>query len=1118
MKSLVRWAIANTPAMNMLMIVVLAVGWFSFTGLRRETFPDFDIDTILVSVPYPGAAPQEVEEGICQKIEEAVRSIEGVKKVTSVAAESAGSVVLELDADVRNPDRVLDEVRSEVDRIPSFPVESEDPEIRRVTTRRSAIRVAVLGPESLTVAAELELRDLAERVRDELLLLEGVSQVDFIGGRDYQIDVEISEATLRAHGLTLTEVAEIVRRENRELPAGLIRGESQEVLLRGNNRRTTGEAIAELPVISQPSGAVLTLGDLGEVRDEFEDVAAINRINGRPAMAMSVERSSAEDMLAMVDAVQDYAARKQLPPGYELLTWSDQSVEVRGRLNLLYKNAFLGLLIVFALLVLFLDLRLAFWVAMGIPFSVLAAGAYLYFGGQTLNMISMFAFVMAMGIVVDDAIVVGENIYAHRQQGKSYKQAAIDGTYEVMPSVLTSVTTTIMAFAPLLFVSGMMGKFMAVMPAAIIAMLVASLFESMTILPCHLAHRDGMVFKVIRVVLYAFAWLVPVIHELNRQATRVLTWYIENIYLPTLAWALRNRSVMVAGCVGLLIVAIGFVRAGITPFVLFPKVDANTVSATIAFPDGTPERVTDQWTRHIEDAFWRVNERLASNGDVIGKTSYRVVGSQLSNQGGPPGGGATLTGSHVGSVEVELLDTELREISSEQIVNEWRKEIGPIPGAESLSVGARNFGPGGIPIEFKVLADMQHVEDLEEVVERCKHQLREYPGVFDVADDSVPGKWEYRFRVKPAAAALGVRTADLAETVRAAYYGQEVMRLQRGRHEVKLMVRYPREDRQRMANFDEVRIRLDDGIERPITEVAQIDVVRGYSEINRVNQKRSITITADVDDTVANAANIVADLRTSFMPEMLAEYPAVSVRWEGQAEQTRESLDSMKRGFAVAVLAMFLLLTFEFKSYFQPLLILMIVPFGVIGAIAGHALLGMPLTMFSMFGLVALSGIVVNDSIVLVDFINSRMRDGLPIDEALMDAGSRRFRPVLLTTVTTVGGLMPILLETSLQAQILIPMATSIAFGEIFATVLVLYQVPVGYSLYWSAQEGLRRLTRGGETVPAVEEGVAGGRVAPQETSQTAAAVARVILAGRNAACGCKAGHLSAAGQSAGGH
>ena len=1071
MKSIVRWAVSNSPAMNVIMLAVLIVGGIGTYRLRREVFPEFTLETIQVSVPYPGATPFDVEEGICQKIEEAIRSVDGIKKITSVASEGMGSVSLELNADVKDPQRVLNEVRSEVDQIPSFPELSEQPEVRQLSIRQPAIRIGVIASNVSGPDAAVRLREVAERVREDLLRLKQVSQVSFVGAPPYQIDVELPEDTLRSYGLSLQDVAQIIRRENHQLPGGTIRADSQEVLVRGDNRRLTGKEIARLPLVSQASGAVLTVGDLGVVRDEFEDVAFTSRINGQPGLALSVERTSSEDLLAMTEAVRQYVLNIDLPPGYELTTWGDQSIEVRGRLELLLKNGAQGLLLVFLMLALFLEIRLAFWVALGIPIAILSTGAFLLFTGQTLNMLSMFAFIMAIGILVDDAIVVSENVFAHRQMGKSYQQAAIDGASEVVPSITASVATTIVAFMPLLFVVGTMGKFIGVLPIAVISMLFVSLLESMTILPCHLSHHDSFIFRVMSHVFFVFRWLVHVVTFLNRQTNRMLTVFVDRIYEPSIRMAIANRLVVMSGFIAMLIVAIGFVRSGITPFIIFPKQDANSISASLAFPDGTPAHVTERCTREIEDAFWRVNDRLTARSlvsprprvagqspaasleetrlheDSLAVTSFRVVGQQVS---GGFGGGAT-TGSQVGSVEVELRDVTQRSVSSEEIVAAWRDEVGPIAGTVTLSFSAQNRGPGGVPIEFKLLVDKESVNQLQGAVEEAMREVAEFPGVYDVTNDSPLGKWEYRLRVKEEAIAMGVRPADLAETVRATYFGEEVMRIQRGRHEVKLMVRYPRNERSQLANFNEIRVRTDDGIERPLTELAEVDVVRGYSKINRLDQQRAITISANIDEAVGNARSVVQSLQRTFMRELLQRYPDVRVLWEGQQEQTQESVRSLFTGFGVALLAMFVLLSFQFKSYFQPFLILLIIPFGVIGAIAGHAIIGLPLTLFSLFGMVALTGVVVNDSIVLVDFINARVRAGMPVRDALAEAGSRRFRPVLLTTVTTVVGLTPILLETSAQAQLLIPMATSIAFGEILGTLLVLYLVPVFYSLHADA-------------------------------------------------------------------
>ncbi|HUG70158.1 MAG TPA: efflux RND transporter permease subunit [Pirellulaceae bacterium] len=1049
MKAAIRWATQNSPAVNTLMVVVMLVGIGSLFLMRREVFPEFDLEIVLISVPYPGASPSEVEEGICQKLEEAVRSINGIKKQTSVAQEGGGHLVLELENNVSNVQKILSDIRSEVDRIPSFPELAEDPEVQQITLRQVAIRLGVLGPDVNTPDAELALREVAERVRTGLLLLPAVSQANLIGVRDYQIDVEVSEDTLRKYGLSLQQVGQIIRRENIEIPGGSMKTESQEVLLRGKNKRLLGDEIASIPLVTTPDGVVLTVGELGNVKDEFTDDSAINLINGRPGLVISIDRTATEDLLAIVDAVHEYVDSTELPPGYELTTWQDSGVDVRDRINLLRRNGIQGLFLVFLVLAVFLDLRLAFWVALGIPISVLGACALLLYVGATLNMISLFAFLLALGIVVDDAIVIGENIYAHRQQGKDFTSAAIDGAYEVLPSVTASVLTTIIAFVPLFYVSGVMGKFIAVLPLAVIAMLVISLAESTFILPCHLAHRDNLFMTGLSYALYPFRLLSWLLHLVQRQVARVLGFVIQSLYMPALRWATANPAIMLSSAFSILVVTLAFVPAGITPWLIFPKLDSNWIEAKVTFPDGTPSAVTDLATRQIEDAFDRINDRWAQRGMPLKRLVHRAVGQVVAP--GSLGPDSRTDGSHVGMVFIELQDTSKRDITSEEILSAWRQETGEIAGVDTLTYGTPEMGPGGAAIEFKLLAPAEHMEELEAAIEACKTELADagrYPGVVDIRDDSRPGKLEYQLNVKESAKAMGITAADLAETVRASYYGEEVMRLQRGRHEVKLMVRYPEADRRSLAGFDGIRVRGTDGAERPLTELADVRVERGYSEINRVDQLRSITITGDIKELEGNARENVAKFRTEFAPKLAAEFPHVRIRWEGQAEQSTESMQSLFYGFIVALLAMYVLLTVEFRSYFQPIIVLAIIPFGIVGALWGHALLGLPLTMFSLFGLVALTGVVVNDSIVLMDFINHEIKAGVRVHDALIAAGTRRFRPVILTSLTTVAGLTPIMLETSFQAQVLIPMAASLCFGLMLGTVLVLFLVPVVFSLY----------------------------------------------------------------------
>ncbi len=1075
MKSVIQWAVRNSPAMNTLMIASMIVGAISLASMRREVFPEFALEMILVSVPYPGASPDEVEEGICQKIEEAVRPIEGIKQQISIAQEGAGFVVIELEADVKDVQRALNEVRSEVDRIPSFPLLAEEREVKQITMRQPVIRLGIVGPDSDDPEAELRLREVAENVRDDLLQQPAVSQASIVGAREYQIDVEIPEETLRKYGLTLKQVAEIVRRQNVEIPGGTMRTDAQEVLLRGKNKRTIGEQLLDIPLVTAPGGVVLRVSDLGTVRDEFDDtITAISRINGKPGLVISVERTTSEDLLAMVADVHEYVDRTELPPGYEMLTWGDESLEVRDRLRMLTRNGIQGLILVFLLLAVFLELRLAFWVALGIPISILGACAVLFAMDHTLNMLTTFAFLMVLGILVDDAIVVGENIYSHRQRGKSFFRSAIDGTVEVLPSVSAGVMTTVIAFTPLLYVAGVMGKFVGVLPVAVIAALIISLVESTIILPCHLGHAPSEETALDRTrrwranmpdrwamslgnSLVAMGWLwmqfaYPLqrlgdfFSWLNQRSTQGLMFVIRRVYQPTLRWALDHVAITLCTALSLFMLSLGLVVSGQTPFIVFPRTDSNQINARIIYPDGTPSTVTDAATERVENAILALSEQYQAEGTPIVRFVHRAVGQTSSP--GAMGPDTRVSGSHIGGVDVELVDTTLRDVHSAEVIAKWRKLSGEFPGAESVTFQTPDFGPGGRPIEFRLMADAEDMERLEAAIEETKQKLSGYAGVFDIADDSRPGKWEFQLKIKETAMAMGIPLADLAETVRASYYGEEVMRLQRGRHEVKLMVRYPREDRSSLADFEEIRVRTIDGSERPITELADVNVARGYAEINRIDQLRCIAITADVDEATGNAYNIVQDLRANFMPGLLERYPKVRVLWEGQQERTTESMDSLRSGLVVALFAMFVLLTVEFRSYLQPLMVMAVIPFGVIGAVWGHFLQGMEMTMFSLFGLVALTGVVVNDSIVLIDFINRRVRDGLPIKDAVIDAGCQRLRPVLLTSLTTIAGLIPILLERSFQAQIVIPMATSLCFGLMAATGLVLLLIPTLYYLY----------------------------------------------------------------------
>lgn len=1057
MKSIIAWSVKNWQAMNVIMLGTLLLGAWSLSQLRREFWPDFELYVVNISVVYPGASPDEIEQGILEKIEEAIRTVDGIDEMTSSAREGIGSVTLELDSDTKQADaqRVLTEVTTLIDQIPSFPELAEKPDVRLNTNFTTAIRVAVLGPKNsgagngnndeAVAEAALELRRVAERVRNDLLALPSVSVADLVGAPDYQIDIEIPEHTLREYNLSLSEVAGIVRANNVELPGGTLKGRSQEILLRGSDKSEIGDEIASIPLVSQSSGVVLTVGDLGIVRDEFAVDATINEVNGRPAVVVSVESTSADDLIAVSDEVRQYVDHEKgrLPDGYSMLHMRDRSTSVKNRLNLLASNGWMGLLLVFLVLALFLEMRLAWWVALGIPVSLLGACIYMFQSGQTLNMTSMFAFLIALGIVVDDAIVVGENIYAHREQGKSYRDAAIDGAAEVMPSVITAILTTVIAFVPIMYLEGNIKRLTVVLPLCVGAMLFISMVESLTILPAHLAHRRSRFLDVLTWILFPFRPVAWLLHRSNQGLTRFLNWFIERIYTPVLNVSLRNPAVVMSAAAGLLILSLGVVRSGMVPFLLLPKIDFGFITVQITYPDGTPVAITDAATKRLEAAIWRINQRSIDEGLTTDPNGFvqavqRSVGSSGDEVGAAPA-------SHIGGIFVQLNDIGQRTVSSADIVRMWREDAGRFPGAEAVAYGATPRGPASLPIEMRLMATAENMDQMDAAIARCKAKLAEYPYVSDIATDTRQGKWEYRMKVRDDAKAMGISLADVAGTVRASYYGEEVMRLQRGRHEVPLRVRYPREDRNTLVSFNGIRIRNGDGIERPLSEVADVEVARGYSEIRRVNQMRSIGVVADVDETQGNAFNVVADLRANFVPEFEAEFPGVRLEWAGQQEQTTETVNSLTIGFFVVVGAMFLLLTIQFGSCWQAILILSIIPFGFIGAIFGHIVMGIELTLFSIFGIVALAGVVVNDSIVLVDFINRRVEEGLPIREAIVDGGRRRFRAVLLTSVTTVAGMLPILLERSKEAQVVSPMATSLAFGLTLSTVLVLVLAPVMY-------------------------------------------------------------------------
>ncbi|UCF90359.1 MAG: efflux RND transporter permease subunit [Desulfobacterales bacterium] len=1058
MKSLGQWSIRNNVTVNLIMIFIIVAGLFTLLKMRREMFPQFALDMIHISVPYPGSSPAEVEEGICIKIEEKIEGIEGISRMISTAREGNGAILVELESG-RDAQKVLDEIKAEVDRIDTFPDEAEEPVIIEVLRRDPTISVAVYGD-----VPEKQLRQVAEGIQDGLLDavadsktsrggLRGIldrlvkpfkfkkpdtiTQLDLVGVRNYEIAVEVSEENLRRYGLTFDQVVEAVRSGSIDLPGGAIKTQQGEILVRAKGQLYTGQEFEAIPLITLEDGTLVRLGQVARVIDGFEDTDIRTRFNGQPAALVQVHRTSSQDVIAIAQIVKDFVAehRAKIPAAMNLALWGDLSVMVQDRIDLLLRNGSQGIILVFIVLALFLNLRLAFWVAAGIPISFMGAFLALDSLNQTINMISLFAFIMTLGILVDDAIIIGENVYTHHGRGKAPSAAVVDGLKEVGGPVVMAVMTTIVAFIPLMFIAGIMGKFIAVMPMAVIAILLVSLGEALVILPSHLDHAlGGSEKKGSRLT----AW-----HErLRGRFEKALTLVIEKLYTPAIRYVVQNRYFTFSIGVGVLIVSLGIVIGGYVPFVFFPKGESDWLIAEVSYPLGTPSQLTEETLGHLEKKAFELNTVFAEfaqkNGALV-KNTFTLVGVIPRRDWKPEE-----IGSHVGEIWIELASSEMRtDLSINTILSQWRTLIGEIPGVDQLSFFTLEGGPAGNPIEIQLSG--RDFDQLEQAAAELKAEIKTYPGTFDVSDNFKPGKPERMVRIKEGARSLGITMRDVAWQVRQAFYGEEAARVQRGRDDVKVMVRYGDRDRRSLAGIEQMRIRTHTGREIPIEEVTLISHGRAYAVINRVDRKRTITVISDIDETRANASQIVADLKARFLPQFVERYPGLTYDLEGQEKRTRESMDSLKSGYLLALMGIFLLLASQFRSYVQPVIIMMAIPFGLIGAILGHLLMGLQFTMISIFGIVALSGIVVNDALILIDFINRAARDGMETNAAVIESGKARFRPVLLTSVTTIAGLFPLLLERSFQAQFLIPMAVSISFGLLAATVLTLLYVPALY-------------------------------------------------------------------------
>lgn len=1029
----IEWMAKNPVAANLLMVILLIGGLSSLQSIQQEVFPEFDFDIISVAIPYKGATPSEIEESIVIPTEKAIEGIQGIKKVSSNAYEGAGRLTIDLDDGV-DADSVLDDVKTAIDSISTYPENADSPTVNMVRRRREVLNLVIFG-----IAPEQSLREIAETVKNDLLADPSITQIDLAGIRDYEISIEISQTQLRRYQISIAQISNAIQDSTLDLPGGTLKTSSGDVLIRTKSRRYNAEEYGEIPIISTDEGQLL-LRDIATITDSFEEVETTSTFNGKPSVLLDIYRVGDQTPSAISTAVRDLLpeVEERLPSSVEIQILNDRSTVLDDRIDLLVENAGYGLILVLALLTMFLRWKLAFWISMGIPISFLGAILLMPSMGVSINMISLFAFILVLGLVVDDAIIVGENIYAHQQMGKSKIEASVQGAYEIGGPVLFAILTTVVAFMPILFIVGTMGKFMSAIPLIVIAVLLMSLIECLYILPAHLAHSKTPQKHI---------GLVGKLEDIRNLPALGLKKFTFGPYQKLLSGAIEYRYVTMSIGVFMLCVGAGAVIAGQVRFTFFPRIDSDRVIAAVTMPFGTPISVTEK----VQERLVTTAQELLAEYDI--EKGTEVSKGIFSTLGGL--GGRGNRGSHLTNARVYLEPLDVRGFSAREFSNRWRQKVGNIPGAESITFRF-STGPGGSS-DLNIRLIHPDPQMLETIVPRLKNALSEYTGVSDIEDSSSNGKPEIQLNLEPEGSSIGMTVLGLTQQVRAAFQGTEVLRLQRGNDEVTVMLRYPLEERKYQQDLEKLMVQTPTGGEVPLARVAQLQYGRSFSEIRRIDGKRVISVTAKVDHKVANTEEITAGLKSGIIPELTTDYPNLEYSFSGRRDRT-DSLVSLRDGAWFSAFLIFCLLALQFKSYFQPLVVMFAIPFGFIGALFGHWLMGYDLSLVSMLGLVALSGIVVNDSLILVDFINKGRASGMPLHDAVVQAGLRRFRPIMLTSLTTFFGLLPMIFETSLQARFLIPMAISLGFGVMMATFITLLLIPAMYLVLEDILSPFRKL------------------------------------------------------------
>ena len=1029
----------NSVAANLLMWAIIAAGLVSLTGLEREAWPTVPFYHVEVSMPYPGATPEEVEESIIAKIEDQVSGLDDVKAVKSVAAPGMASVRIQMDSRT-DMDRALDDIESAVNRIQSFPARAERPQFREMTNRQSMMRLIVYGD-----VPERSLKELAYQIEDDLTMLPSVSQVEVSGVRKYEISIEVPLHRLRALGLTLPDIANTIHRSSLELSAGSIDTRESQVRVRTLGQNYDQQDFEEIVLLSGSDGTVLRLGDIAEVRDGFQETDLIVRHQNHPAVFVEVYRADDEHVMDVATTVREHLENEvipALPDGVGITIWNDESQAYEERAALLLKNGILGMLLVLIALSLFLEIRLALWVAAGIAVSGIGTLAVMLVFDYAINTISLFSFVLAIGIVVDDAIVVAEHIQDERKRGTPGVVAAIRGTRRIKVPLIFAVLTTVVAFIPLLFIPGGVGDIWSALPVIMIAVLLVSLVESLLVLPNHLSHLHGPEW----VPTNAFDRFFT---RLQGRVDVLLNRFLQGPLDRALRFATDQPMVTMAGAVGMLILSISLLPAGIVPTTLADAVEGDFATVTLEMPDGTTAPRTYEVAKELEAAGLRVIERLSRDRPedapplLTGVTVTVGQGPRL--EGGGLNPAPTLNPeANIATIEFKLLGAQQRQLSTREVVQAWREEVGVLPYVRGITFSGEIIDLGN-PVE----AVLSHPdpERLAQIADSVVDGLRGVGGVYDIRSDHTPGIPEIQLELRPEARTLGLTLEELAGQTRAAFFGAEAVRVQRGREEVRVYVRLPAAERNAITDVEGYLLRTPSGAEVPVTSVASLNPGVSPPAVRRRDGQRVVTVTADVDPTVISGGEANSILADSILADLIAVYPDLTYTFGGEQQEQLESLGALYRGFAIALLMIFVLLAIPLRSYTKPFIIMAVLPFGFIGVILGHWVLGVALSAVSFMGIFGLSGVAVNDSLVMIDFIDQKLREGVPIRTAIIEGAKGRFRPIMLTSVTTFLGFTPLILERSIQAQFLIPFAASLGFGILFTTAILMMVVPALYTI-----------------------------------------------------------------------